>query len=64
MKTELLSADHSIALRHTVDVLNHGGLVAFPTDTVYGLASLPFQGEVVERLFAAKGRNSSRLPHR
>jgi len=60
MKTELLSADHPIALQHCVDVLRHGGLVAFPTDTVYGLASLPFQAEYVERLFAAKGRNSSR----
>jgi len=60
MKTELLSADHPIALHHTIDVLRHGGLVAFPTDTVYGLASLPFQAEYVERLFAAKGRNSSR----
>ena len=60
MKTELLSADHPVALHHTVDVLKHGGLVAFPTDTVYGLASLPFQAEYVERLFTAKGRNSSR----
>lgn len=60
MKTELLSADHSIALNHTIDVLRHGGLVAFPTDTVYGLASLPFQENFVERLFAAKGRNSNR----
>ena len=60
MKTELLSAIHPVAINHTVDVLRHGGLVAFPTDTVYGLASLPFQAEHVERLYAAKGRNSSR----
>jgi L-threonylcarbamoyladenylate synthase len=60
MKTELLPADHPVALHHTVDVLRNGGLVAFPTDTVYGLASLPFQAEHVERLYAAKGRNSSR----
>lgn len=60
MKTELLPADHPVALNHTVDVLRHGGLIAFPTDTVYGLASLPFQAEHVERLYAAKGRNSSR----
>jgi L-threonylcarbamoyladenylate synthase len=60
MKTELLSADHPVALHHTMDVLRHGGLVAFPTDTVYGLASLPFQEKYVERLFAAKGRNSNR----
>jgi len=59
MKTEVLRADHPIALSHAVDVLQHGGMVAFPTDTVYGLASIPFKGEYVERLFAAKGRNSS-----
>lgn len=60
MKTEIISANHPIALRHAMDVLTHGGLVAFPTDTVYGLASLPFSAEFVERLFTAKGRNSSR----
>jgi L-threonylcarbamoyladenylate synthase len=60
MKTEILRADHSVALSHAVDVLQHGGMVAFPTDTVYGLAALPFNGEFVERLFTAKGRNSSR----
>lgn len=34
--------------------------MAFPTDTVYGLAALPFQAEFVERLYIAKGRNSER----
>ncbi len=60
MKTEVIHAEHPIALNHAVDILKHGGLVAFPTDTVYGLASLPFQGEYVERLYVAKGRNSER----
>ena len=60
MKTEIIRADHPIALTHAADILNHGGLVAFPTDTVYGLAVLPFQEENVERLFIAKGRNSDR----
>lgn len=60
MNTELLRADHPVALRHVADVLKRGGLVVFPTDTVYGLAALPFEEETVERLFAAKGRNSNR----
>jgi L-threonylcarbamoyladenylate synthase len=60
MKTEILRAGHPSAVSHAVDVLQHGGLVAFPTDTVYGLAALPFKGEYVERLFAAKGRSSTR----
>lgn len=58
MQTEIMRADHPIALQHAMDVLRHGGMVAFPTDTVYGLASLPFRAEAVERLFIAKGRGS------
>ncbi|OGO64402.1 MAG: threonylcarbamoyl-AMP synthase [Chloroflexi bacterium RBG_19FT_COMBO_50_10] len=60
MKTEILRADHPSAIPHAVDVLQHGGMVAFPTDTVYGLAALPFKGEFVEGLFSAKGRNNTR----
>jgi len=60
VQTELLNADHPVAIRHAADILKHGGLVAFPTDTVYGLATLPFKVEYVERLYTAKGRNSER----
>ena len=60
MKTELIKANQANAIMHAVDVLKHGGLVAFPTDTVYGLAALPFKEEYVEGLFSAKGRNNSR----
>lgn len=60
MKTEVLKASQPNAIPHAVDVLQHGGLVAFPTDTVYGLAAWPFKGEYVEGLFSAKGRSNSR----
>jgi L-threonylcarbamoyladenylate synthase len=60
METEIMKADHPCAIIHSVDILQHGGLVAFPTDTVYGLAALPFKVEYVEGLFSAKGRNNSR----
>ncbi len=60
MITEILRAGYPSALNHAVDVLKHGGLVAFPTDTVYGLAALPFKDEFVEGLFSAKGRNNTR----
>lgn len=36
--------------------LRGGGLVAFPTETVYGLGADALSTEAVERLFAAKGR--------
>ncbi len=60
MKTEILPADHPAAIPHASDVLRHSGLVAFPTDTVYGLAALAFDPVGIERLYSAKGRNSSK----
>lgn len=60
METEILSADHPAAYSHAADILKNGGLVAFPTDTVYGLAALPFEEITVERLSIAKGRNTER----
>lgn len=36
--------------------LRRGGLVAFPTETVYGLGADAFQPEAVRRIFEAKGR--------
>ena len=39
-----------------VEGLRRGGLVAFPTETVYGLGADATNGEAVARIFAAKGR--------
>ena len=58
MKTEILRTDHPIALNHAQDVLNHGGLVAFPTDTVYGMAASLDHPQAVEGLFLLKGPGS------
>jgi L-threonylcarbamoyladenylate synthase len=43
-------------MARAVDILQHGGLVALPTDTVYGLGSLAFSQSAAERIYAAKGR--------
>jgi L-threonylcarbamoyladenylate synthase len=39
-----------------LDVLRAGGLVAFPTDTVYGVGALAFDAEAVESIYVAKNR--------
>ena len=44
------------AISRALDVLRNGGLVAFPTDTVYGIGSLAFDGDAVESIYAAKDR--------
>ena len=43
-------------LEEAVAVLQRGGLVAFPTDTVYGVAALPARPEAVLALYRAAGR--------
>ena len=46
-------------LAAAVAVLRRGGVVAYPTDTLYGLAVDPRNDEAVERLFAVKGRGAA-----
>lgn len=52
MASEFPSADIS----HAVATLRAGGLVAFPTETVYGLGADASNAEAVKKVFAAKGR--------
>jgi L-threonylcarbamoyladenylate synthase len=56
MKTEVLSAEDSTTITVAIKTLHAGGLVAFPTDTVYGLGANPFDAKTVRRLFEVKGR--------
>ena len=44
------------ALAEAADVLRGGGLVAFPTETVYGLGADACSAVATEKIFAAKGR--------
>lgn len=43
-------------LARAIDVLRRGGVVAYPTDTLYGLAVDPRRQDALEKLFAVKGR--------
>jgi L-threonylcarbamoyladenylate synthase len=53
--TQLLKADLS-AISAAAAALRQGGLVAFPTETVYGLGADACNGPAIARLYAAKGR--------
>jgi L-threonylcarbamoyladenylate synthase len=52
MPADLVSTD----VDRAVSVLRAGGLVAVPTETVYGLAADATNAEAVRRIFAVKGR--------
>ena len=60
MHTEVLAVDAHAPqpdrIARAAAVLRGGGLVAFPTETVYGLGALALDAAAVGRIFAAKGR--------
>lgn len=60
MQTELLPIDAQrpdpCVIARAADVLRRGGLVAFPTETVYGLGANAIDATAVARIFEAKGR--------
>jgi len=60
MKTERISTKNPEAILHAVNILNDGGLVAFPTDTVYGLAAAIKNVSAIQRLFEVKERDQNK----
>src|SRR4051812_40352134 len=53
------SAPDAAAIGRAAEVLLRGGLVAFPTETVYGLGANARDAAAVQRIFVAKGRPAS-----
>jgi len=47
-------------IRHAVRVLHEGGLIVYPTDTVYGLGCNLFNKKAVERIYQIKGAKKKR----
>lgn len=60
MNTVVLDATPQENVRRAAALLSEGGLVAFPTDTVYGLGADAFNQAAVLRIYAAKGRPSNK----
>ena len=50
----------SETLRRAVEAVRRGEIIAFPTDTVYGLGTSAFSREGVERLYLLKGRKKNK----
>ena len=57
LKTQILCDDQN-GLKKAAHILSNGGLVAFPTETVYGLGADARNGHAVASVYAAKGRPS------
>ena len=50
------------ALNQAASVVRDGGVIAFPTETFYGLGVTPWDSAAVQRLFALKGRSTASSP--
>ncbi len=60
MKTEIFSLQNSknADLARAADIIRSGGLVVFPTETVYGLGGDATNPDAAKKIYAAKGRPS------
>lgn len=56
MKTLLLKAEQAATSKIAANIIKEGGLVAIPTETVYGLGADGLNPEAVAKIFLAKGR--------
>lgn len=55
METKILKDDEK-GIKAAAEILKKGGIVAIPTETVYGLAASAYSDEAIEKVFLAKGR--------
>jgi L-threonylcarbamoyladenylate synthase len=63
MPETVLCPDLSDALlREAARVVRAGGVIAYPTDTFYGLGACPFDADAVRRVFDLKGRSTTASP--
>lgn len=56
MNTIILQNDSSEAMQQAATLLRSGEIVAFPTDTVYGLGANVFDRNAIQKIYTAKGR--------
>lgn len=55
--TEILNLNHPNAIPQAVKTINAGGVIAFPTDTVYGIGANAFDEKALEKIYQVKDRS-------
>lgn len=60
IETKILPAQDPASIQKAVELLRQGSLVAFPTDTVYGVGALPLHPQAIARLYDVKGRSQEK----
>ena len=60
MQSKLLNADQTGAIEEAARLLKSGHLIAFPTDTLYGVGADILNAQAIQQLYVAKGRSSKK----
>ncbi len=58
MDTKIFVSPTDDDIKYCADIIKRGGLVAFPTETVYGLGASATDAEAASKIYSAKGRPS------
>ena len=61
MAARIMKMD-DVSISAAAETVRRGGILVYPTDTVYGLGCDPFNEAAVDRLFGVKGRGSKAVP--
>ncbi len=59
-ETRILPIDQPQALSLAADITRSGGIIAFPTDTVYGIGASAINEKAIEKLYLIKGRSQDK----
>ena len=51
---------YSEDIRKAIDVMNHGGIIAYPTDTIWGIGCDATNAEAVKKIYSIKRRDDSK----
>lgn len=57
---QILTIDDSTAISTAKKAIGNGGIIAFPTDTIYGIAASAYQAGAIDRIYTIKGRDVSK----
>lgn len=60
METQQLNATKPGTIKQAAALLKKGHIIAFPTDTLYGIGVDPFNSAAIERLYLVKGRSAEK----
>ncbi len=55
---QIIPIDHPDAISMATALIHSGGVIAFPTDTVYGIGVSAFQENAIEKIYQVKGRST------